>query len=304
MKDEFDKAIEQALLAKNVNFFGKVAVVLSSKYGVSLKTIHNRFHSIYGSSFHDYVDSRILPSREDLVSLILNTTSSEDVMKNLGLSHRKFVGIYDKLFGVSTYQKAKAKILMEVPSSVRLSSLREDNVAILMSQYLGDGSYDRVRHALRIQHGEKQAEYLRWKVGMLKEGYNLQTTDILERTHIQGHRYYDWYSRKLGNVDFPEDKSEAVGLLTPLGWLLWYLDDGSYCQDISICVNLEKVAKVAQSELATYGIKSRVNKVSQKNAYNLTMCGTENTIGFYKCFIEPFLNIIPNCMQYKTEVKI
>lgn len=304
MKEEFDKAVSTAIATKDVQLFGKISEELRIKYGVSKKTIHNRFHSMFGSSFRDYVDARILPSKEELISIILNTNSSEECRLLTGLSNRKFVGIYDSIFGVSTYRAAKEQILLDTPTAVRLSSLREDNLAILMSQYLGDGSYDRVRHSLRIQHGEKQAEYLRWKVGMIIEGYNLQTADIKEKVHAQGHKYYDWYSRKLGNVDFPENKSEAVKLLTPLGWLLWYFDDGTYGQDISICTNLDSVAIAAQTELKTYGIEARVNKVSTANAYLVTMCGGTNSIRFYKAFIEPFLLIIPNCMKYKTEVKI
>lgn len=304
MKEEFDKAISTAIINKDVQLFGKVSEELRIKYGVSKKTIHNRFHSMFGTSFREYIDARILPTKEELISIILNTKSSEECRVKLGLSHRKFVGIYDKLFGVSTYKEAKERILLETPTPIRLSSLREDNLAILMSQYIGDGSYDRLRHSIRIQHGAKQVEYLRWKVGMIIEGYNLQTAEIKEKQHSQGHVYYEWYSRKLGNVDFPEDRSQVPKLLTPLGWLLWYFDDGTYGQDISICTNLETVAIAAKMELLTYGIEARVNKVSTANAYLVTMCGGINSIRFYKAFIEPFLNIIPKCMKYKTEVKI
>lgn len=304
MKEEFDQAISTAIKTKNVNLFGRVSEDLRLKYGVSKKTVHNRFHSIYGNSFREYVDARILPTKEELTSIILNTSSSEECRLATGLSTRKFVGIYSKLFGVSTYTAAKEQILLSAPSKVRKSSLREDNLAILMSQYLGDGSYDRVRHSLTITHGEKQVEYLRWKVGMIIEGYNLQTAEIKKEVHTQGHTYYRWYSRKLGNVDFPENKTEAVPKLTPLGWLLWYLDDGTYHQDISICIRLEDVAIKAKQELKTYGIESRVNKVSTANAFTLTMCGGTNSIKFYKVFIEPYLSVIPKCMLYKTEVKI
>ena len=304
MKEEFDNAISIAIANKDVQLFGKVSEELRIKYSVSKKTIHNRFHSMFGCSFRDYVDARILPTKEELTSIILNTSSSEECRQSTGLSHRKFVGLYDKLFGVSTYKETKERILLEAPAPIRLSSLREDNLALLMSQYLGDGSYDSVRHSLRIQHGYKQAEYLRWKVGMIVEGYNLQTAEIKEKVHKQGHTYYEWYSRKLGNVDFPEDKSLVPKMLTPLGWLLWYLDDGTYGQDISICTNLENVANAAKVELLTYGIDARVNKVSTANAYLVNMCGGTNSIRFYKAFIEPFLSIIPKCMIYKTEVKI
>lgn len=304
MKEDFDKAISTAIATKNVNLFGKVSEDLRVKYNVSKKTVHNRFHSMFGCSFRDYVDARILPTKQELTSIILNTSSSEECRLATGLSHRKFVGIYDKLFQVSTYKEAKERILLEAPAPVRFSSLREDNLAILMSQYIGDGSYDRVRHSLRIQHGEKQAEYLRWKVGLILEGYNLQASKISKCTHAQGHTYYDWRSNKLGNVDFPEDKSKVPKMLTPLGWLLLYLDDGTYQQDISICTNLESVALAMQLELSTYGISSRVNKAGAANAYLVTMRGGEHSIRFYKAFIEPFLSIIPSCMLYKTEVKI
>lgn len=304
MKEEFDKAISLAIATKDVQMFGKVVRDLSSKFGVSSKTIHNRFHSIYGKSFREFISDRILPSKEELTEAILNTTDTEGCREYLKLSNRFMVGLYDKLFGVSTYSAAKEIILMSVPSPVRFSVLREDNVAILMSQYIGDGSYDKVRHSLRITHGEKQAEYLRWKVGMIVEGYNLQTTEIKKCTHIQGHEYYTWYSKKLGNVDFPEDKAEVPKLLTPLGWLLWYLDDGTYGQDLSICTNLESVAEAGKKELQTYGVAARVNKCSGKNAYTITMCGGANTIRFYKNFIEPFLSIIPRCIMYKTHIEL
>lgn len=304
MKEEFDNAISTALETKNVQLFGNTVRKLSSKFGISEKTVHNRFHSMFGESFRDYVTSRIIPTKELLISAILNTTNTEECKNYLKLSNRFMVGLYDKIFGVSTYAAAKEIILMSTPPAIRLSSLREDNLAILMSQYIGDGSYDRARHSLRISHGEKQVEYLRWKVGMIKEGYNLQTTEIKECVHTQGHKYYSWYSRKLGNVDFPIDKSEVPKLLTPLGWLLWYFDDGTYGQDLVICTNLESVAVAGKNELLTYGIESRVNKCSNANAYTITMCGGANSIRFYKAFIEPFLNIIPMCMKYKTIIEL
>lgn len=304
MKEEFDKAISLAIATKDVQMFGKTVRELSSKFVVSEKTIHNRFHSMFGKSFRDLVSEKVLPTKEEMESAILNTLDTNECRSYLGLSSRFMVGIYDKMFGVSTYGAAKEIILMSKPAPIRFSALREDNVAILMSQYLGDGSYDKERHSLRIVHGEKQAEYLRWKVGLIVEGYNIQGTQIKESVHAQGHKYYSWYSRKLGNVDFPRDMAEVPRLLTPLGWLLWYFDDGTYGQDICMAIPKESVALAAKKELSTYGITSRVNKMSDSDCYNLTMCGGANTIRFYKNFIEPFLSIIPSCMRYKTVIEL
>lgn len=304
MKKDFDKIVEVAVQTKDVNMFGKHVKELSRKYGVGEKTIYTRFSSFFGMSPRDYVKSKIWPTYDEMVSLILNTNSSLEVRDQLGLPNLMYVGIYDKVFGVSNYTKAKKKILMSCPVKVRESTTREDNVALLMSQHLGDGYYCRKRHALKVSHGIKQLEYLRWKVGLIHDGYNEISTKVTTHTHTQGHQYAAWYSCKLGNVDFPEDKTEAVTKLTPLGWLLLYFDDGCYGQDMFITTESKLLAVAMQEELSTYGITSRVNICADGPSHNVTMCGGENTVAFYKNFIEPFLDIIPECMKYKTEVKI
>ena len=303
MKDDFEKAIGVAVETKNVNYFGKFSLELATKYKVSKKTVHNRFHSMYGCAFQDYVRELIIPSKEEVLSAVLNSSTPEEFYEILGRTNRVTNGLFDKYFGVSTYKAVKLKLLKEAPVAVRKSQLREDNLAILMSQYLGDGSYNRDRHALRIIHGEKQGEYLRWKVGLLHEGYNRVSTEISLRTHKQGHKYYDYYSGQLGHVIFPTEKEKVVSLLTPLGWLLWYLDDGSNSgQDLAICCSTEAIANTAQKELETYGVSSRVSKAGETKAVNLTMRGDANSLLFYKNFLEPFLNIIPPSMLYKVKI--
>lgn len=304
MKEDFDKIVEVAVQTKDVNLFGKHAKRLAKEYCVSEKTVYVRFLSFFGASPREYVKSKIWPTKEYLTELILNSCSSQEVKDSLGLPNSMFVGIYDKFFGVSSYSKAKEKILMTTPAKLRKTTSREDNISLLMSQHLGDGHYDRKRHSLKVSHGIKQAEYLRWKVGLIHDGYNEVSTKVSLHTHKQGHKYATWYSCKLGNVDFPEDKVEAVNKLTPIGWLLLYLDDGCYGQDIFITVESKLLAVAMQKELKTYGIDSRVNICADGPSHNVTMRGGKNTISFYKNFIEPFSSIIPKCMQYKTEVKI
>lgn len=304
MKNRFDKVIQEAIAKKDVCLFGKHAHQIAKQFGISHKTVYNRFKSMFGQSPQDHIKNQLLPSKEELISAILNSSSAEECMCMLNLPTCLARGIYDTVLGKSTYHAAKMHILRSVPISIRRTTFREDNVAILMSQYLGDGSYDRKRHSLRIAHGIKQAEYLRWKVGLIHDGYNSVPTEIQARTHTQGHMYACWYSKKLGNVDFPENRESAVNLLTPIGWLLWYLDDGCWCQDIQITTGYLTVAEAGQAELKTYGIESRVTKCSGANAYNLIMRGQANSLLFFKNFIEPFYKITPECMKYKTEMKI
>jgi len=304
MKEDFDKIVKMAVQTKDVNLFGQHCKKLSNKYGVSERTIYLRFTSLFGASPREYVKSQIWPTYAEMVKLILNTNSSQEVKDNLGLPNGMFVGIYDKFFNVSSYSKAKEKILMTAPAKIRKSTTRDDNISLLMSQHLGDGYYDRKRHSLKVSHGIKQAEYLLWKVGLIHDGYNEVSTKVSIHTHAQGHKYVAWYSCKLGKVHFPEDKTEAVSKLTPLGWLLLYLDDGCYGQDMFITTESKLLAVAMQKELETYGIASRVNICGDGPSHNVTMRGGSNTIKFYKNFIEPFSEIIPKCMKYKTEVKI
>lgn len=293
MINEFDRIIAEGKQNKDVRAFGKAVGYLTEKFGVSEKTLYNRFKSTYGKSPKDVIKDAMFPTTEEFIQVVLNSTSSEQVRGKLGLSNRSFVGIYDKYLQVSTFHAARLHLL-NARVNVKYTNLREDNRSLIYSQLLGDGSYDARRHALRIIHGEKQVGYLKWKVSMINHAYPKTATKVTVRTHAQGHVYGDYYTA-LGNVDvFPEH--ECVEKLTNLGWLLWWLDDGSHTQNITIaCKRSELVRQEAVRVLATYGIQARADGV------NIIIAGQENDLKFYYNFIHPFIAQIPECMMYKVE---
>jgi hypothetical protein len=267
---------------------------VASKYNVAFKTVYTRFRSTYGNSPSDFIKDALMPPHDELEKLILNTSSAKELREVIDLPHCMYSGIYDREFGVSTYRSAKLKILSSM-SPVNYKPLREDNRSLWYSQLLGNGHYDRKRHAFRIDHGHKQAEYLKWKVSMINKAFPKTPSKISMHVHKQGHTYYSYYSRHIGNIDIPEDRSTVVNKLTPLGWLLWWLDDGYHSQNIVICCMDKKIVNVAIEELSSYGIKARSGQ------HGVYMCGKENDISFSKNFIEPFMNEIPVCMKYKVE---
>lgn len=297
MKKQFDIILKRAISTKDVSYFGKWVPYLVNRFGVSEKTVYNRFKSYYRVSPRDYIRNRVYPTKKQMMSFIISSFSSEEVREKTGLSGRCFNGIYDKFFGVSTFQKAKIKCLSSGYKLVAISPNREDNRSIIYSQLLGDGSYEERRHAMRITHGIKQAEYLKFKADLIAEAYPRLKKDVKIHTHSQGHQYVRWYSGKLGNIDIPgkETYHLLVEKLTPLGWLLWFLDDGNYSQNFSICTTNEKLGAAAVSQLKTYGISS-----TYRNPI-VVMCGQEQDLLFAQSFIFPFLKIIPNCMFYKIE---
>jgi hypothetical protein len=195
---------------------------------------------------------------------------------------------------------------MKVPG---ISPCTSDNEALIFSQVLGDGSYDKVRKVIRIQHGIKQLEYLRWKVSVLQNAYpNLYGVDSIKvRKHAQGHEYADWYSGKLPKhiTDKIESYShkEMVFSLTPLGMLWLFLDDGCLVwkdtKSITICNGIDKYKHQNIADfISTYGIHSVVYDVT------CTIAQQVEIVKFINTFVKPYISIIPVSMRYKAELMI
>ncbi len=296
MKEDFDKLIE-TVVNDPAALTDPLMEDIAKKYGVCKKTTYTRLRTMYGKTLREVLRDKLTPSKEELSSLILNSTHVEEVWASLKRGKDFYKGLFDQYYGVSTYTKARLEIL-KTASVVPYVVTREDNRSIVYSQLLGDGTYDKRRHALRIVHGIKQAEYLKAKVAMLCKAFPKLSCEVKVRQHNQGHMYADWYSRHLGNIDIPEkeDYPTLVPKLTPLGWLLWFLDDGCLGQDLMICTLNKDLQKVAVKELASYGILAREGHQA------VHMKGQENTVRFYKNFIEPLLHLVPKCMQYKVKI--
>jgi recombination protein RecA len=126
---------------------------------------------------------------------------------------------------------------LRVGSEVLVSAvdyqLTNDQLQVLLGSSLGDGSLRRVathRASFRVAHGEKQAEYLRWKHWMLEpfsqkigrhgNGMGFQTVGmpVLEDMRDQ---LYNADGERLASASVIE-KLDARGIA------VWYGDDGSY----------------------------------------------------------------------------
>lgn len=297
MYDDFLTLIDEIKANQNFDVTHYIDC-LSEKYGICQRTAYSRFTSYFGTSPKKYVRALITPSKAELSTLILNSETVDELWEKLPRDKTYWGGLFDRVYGVSTFKKAKEKILSQ-QSVVPYTVTRDDNRSLLYSQVLGDGHYNAKRHILAIQHGMKQAEYLKWKVALMTKGYPNLNHEVKAYQHTQGHKYVSWYSGKLGNVDLPSDPDERwtlVEKLTPMGWLLWYLDDGCNGQNYSISVCNEKTEAETVRVLATYGIKSRVQ------AGSVIMCGMINDRLFSRAFLEPFLHLIPRSMHYKVKI--
>ena len=298
MYDDFIALIDELKADQNYPVSDRMNAI-ADQYGVCHRTLYSRFNSYFGESPKKYVRKLLTPSKQELDSLILNSESPEHLWEKLPYNGLYWRGIFDRVYGGSTFFKAKQAILESQATSPYTVS-RDDNRSLIYSQLLGDGSYDAQRHTLRVAHGIKQAEYLRWKVGMITKGYPNLSSRVTVLTHTQGHQYASWYSGKLGNLDLPSTRADCwvlVEKLSPLGWLVWYLDDGcGSAQNYTISICSEKTEIEAVRVLQTYGIKAR------RHAGSIFMRGAHEDKKFSKAFIEPFIHLIPPSMQYKVKI--
>jgi len=149
-------------------------------------------------------------------------------------------------------------------------SLSREQKSILFGIILGDGYLQKTgkkNARLRLEHGERQKEYLLWKVRKLGKFFQGKAK-YLERIHpITKKKYCYWrhqsqstpYLGKLRKIFYPEGKKKIPEklekYLTPLTLTVWYMDDGYYylrdrCSYLYLGNVSEKEAKIVTRVLS------------------------------------------------------
>lgn len=280
--------------------------ILAAEFGISLSSAHKRVKSYFGETVQEIIRKQRTPTKEECDFLLVTTNSVEEFKSEANLENNSiyFKGLFDKYYGVSTYQKAKASVLAKLTVEQYQPTL-QDNYSLFLSQYFGDGHYDIHRNALRIEHGYKQKDYLLFKIGLFNKAF--PTTKGIEgvKKHIRestGYVSYGWYSGKLPNNYVSANKQ--VSDMTPFGFFLWYLDDGCYHVSkhgqhiISMCIPDEETKQQAHAVFKSYGIDFTVREAE------LVLQDSVKVAMFMNCFTKPFKHLVPECMLYKCEMKI
>lgn len=307
-KSFYERAKELAESCNRVKDNG-VYETLAKEFHIGLRNTGDRFKSLFGKPVRDYIADFNTPSKEVLRDAIIRCDTQEDLLKFLNIHYDWIKGLYDKYFKVSTFRAAKLKLFNEF-DIIEYNPTIEDNLSILVSQKLGDGSFEFYdgRSCLKIEHGYKQYDYLKFKVNLLKKAFpTVAGLETIHKREYKGYISYSWRSNNLRNryMDIIRDTIdvEVIRRLTPLGWMLWYLDDGSLTisdnsNQLSFAIHSNEVRISAIEELETYGF--------QFANYNeqIVISDKLTIIKFLNCFIKPFIHLIPECMKYKCIVKI
>lgn len=289
----------------------KVNQILCDEFGLRSDEVSKMFKSFFGKTIRKALEEKHIPNREQIERALILSSNVNEMLEMLNLSKTSFYwkGLLDREFGYSTYASAKANFLSKQTVEAYQPN-RDDNLAIIVSQYLGDGSFDSVRRSIRICHGIKQADYLLFKVGLIHKAYPnaYPVSKVSKYTHSQGHEYVNYYSGNFSESTFNKvvnmSSEELIEALTPFGWLLWFLDDGFYSvgntgsQALGIAIHEPSIRKYAIKKLKTYGYDFN-------EQYEMILLQSKPAIAQYiNGMLKPFEHIIPSCMQYKLEMKI
>ena len=293
-----EKATKKELLGK-----------VSEKFGISTTEVHKRIRSMFGMS----VDDLLTPTKQELTRAILQADDIGE-LKRILKKDKGLGALYDKYYGVSTFASAR-KVCETYREVTPYNPTKADNLSILISQVVGDGhlefKHGTPRNSIRIQHCEKQYDYLVEKVKLLNKAYPTTPAigQIRKYRHAQGHVYYSYSTNRMNNSDmdylYSKKACELVKEITPLGMYLVYMDDGSLCQSDN-CTVLKisngdvSVLESIRDYLKTFAISSNVY------AKDMVVCMSDivNISKFLNNFVKPFEKYTPECMKYKAELKI
>lgn len=273
---------------------------LAEKYNCSVEKVYWNVRSVFGDKLKNLKWKYREPSREDFIKALLFTNSSKELRQHYyRISFAQWKGIFDRIMGVSSYTKAKELALLEILPT-KFIPVTDNNMAMWSACRLGDGSYDKIRKSWKIEHCNWQRGWLERKVELFSKAFPQCSTKI---SHNKKRNTYSWYSLKLGEGKYHEagicDKHLLVNNLNEFGLWFLFLDDGCYFnkgqQLVSYAVENMEIATRLCALLNKMGYNFRV---ANKNTVVLT--GIPVIIRFFKEVIEPFNNLTPDCMKYKT----
>ncbi len=192
----------------------------------------------------------------------------------------------------------------------------------LAGMILGDGCLQPVgkRTArLRLEHSEKQREYLKWKASLIPQLFEGRKVSKLKRIHPKNKKVYSYariqshsspYLGKLRRIFYPKGKKVIPANLArylrhPLGLAIWFLDDGYFSwqeKDRGVYIYLGKIDKTSALN-AQRAIKERFaleGKILDKKEKGLVLCYPWKE---GEKFLELIKEFVPKNMEYKISPK-
>ena len=203
--------------------------------------------------------------------------------------------------------------------------LNSNQKQLLIGSLLGDGHVrERIgktksSYCYSEGHSEKQSDYLRHKMEMLK-GFIAQKTltpikpngfspipkvSMTSIVHNDFKKIFNLFYQKINDKNIKTIKIQTLELLRPLGLLYWYLDDGYISKKNTIEIATYSFTKEEHVTLKEwlenkFDIQAIITFNKSKNMFLLRF-NVENSKKFLSLIL-PYRNIIPPTIQYKLPI--
>lgn len=277
------------------------------KYNIANETFHYRVRSLFGKSTSELRRSYFTPSKETMFDVIRRCNSAEEFWEALKIPKSYRAGLFDSYFGTSNFKNAKAIAEEHLFVQPSYNPSIKDNEALIAACLLGDGSFDKARNSLRIEHGHKQEEWLKKKVQMLKLAFPYLPTEVKKRVRGEtGYTSYAYCSRKLQGKALHVLNACLAGdyeqFFTPLFLWVLFMDDGSNTRlTHQICYgsNGENFGNALIKYLSSFGITAYLHK----EAMSVLIRKKVDRVKFCK-LLKQFEHMTPESMKYKLAYKV
>ena len=176
-------------------------------------------------------------------------------------------------------------IVRAVPNSKQGVSpcLSKKQYQAVLGMVLGDGSLDRTTNLarLRFAQGEKQEEYLNYKIQLLSNLINKDTCFSGKSGYSDNKILYKNTRESLDFLDLYNDFyysgtkriDKVIDKIDPISLAFWVMDDGSFNQKLKTyqisthCFSFEENKLIATTLFSKFGIKSVVSLDKRVNKY-------------------------------------
>lgn len=278
---------------------------IRKKYNISQEAVYHRIRSYYGKPLREVIWDLHEPTKQEFLEVVKNSTSPQQVREHfIKIPNSQYVGIYDRLLGVSTFHKAKLSTLTFSESSYikKYSPSVNDNYALIAASKLGDGHFP-VRSGnvgIRIEHSAAQKDWLETKVRLFNISFPWTRKNI---SHTKRNTYSWWggtFSGGKYSAFAKLPKIQMVEKLTPFGIWVLFMDDGSFCWgNVNFAVENAEIGAALIAHLKTYGYTFKMYSPN-----SITLQDDLHVKKFAYEFLEPYRYLTPSCMLYKMNCDI
>lgn len=279
---------------------------IAEKYGYSDPRFLRKLSARYGLPKRRTI---LKPSEAELRKMILvDRLQPHEIAQKLGYGSGGWSNIYAycRKYGIEV-DFPKNYLLHDIPFSqeqkdVALGSLLGD-------AYLRPSGKSKKSFALSFAHGEKQLDYLKWKLGVFSAFVSTKELYRRESSFRGNAPCYSFstishpYLAALHKLCYPNGKKgisqQWLDLLSPQALAVWYLDDGSLNRrygTVVLCTNC--FSRAEQDLIIRYlherwGIEAKLEP-RRNNQFVIRINASQSKA--FRSIIAPY---VPECMSYK-----